>query len=165
MKLQECDILMFKGSDLFSTLIRMFTWSKYSHAGILIRNGMNNTVGEALAKGFEINDYGQGLTHMIENNVVDVYRMPGLTQEQRDKILAYVNDSMGSDYDWFNIFQIAVFTITGEWVGKDNPKKLICTEAVIRAFNKAGIRLVGNKPMYAVKPSDLADDDTLDKKK
>lgn len=93
MELKKADIILVHGDCFISDLIKDVQNSKYSHVAGIVRE---NEIVEA--QGFEITGF-EGLHKYIGQ--ADVYRCDSLTDEQRDKIVAYAESQVGSHYDWF----------------------------------------------------------------
>lgn len=96
MKLKIGDIVLIKGEDFTSKVIREIEDSKYSHAAGIVRE---NEIIEA--QGFKRTDY-QPLT--IYHGYIDIFTCDILTEEQRKQIVKYVENEVGSHYDWILLF-------------------------------------------------------------
>jgi len=167
-KLKKGDILLFKGegnwknfwkskTNFFQFMIKIGTMSPYCHAGIVLDVKDDYiTIGEALDNGFVIWDsYGHIQDKIMSSNIV-VYRDTSLSVKERNLIVKEAYKLEGKPYAWWDIFAIIIYIITGKVIKTTNTKKLICSEAVARAYFNAGFILVPDKDLDLVTPQDLA---------
>lgn len=143
---QEYDILLYKGSNIFSRSIKRFTKSKYSHVAIVLDK--YHIV--------EINfNYKLSIRHLnYRKRKYDIYRVKNLTDNNKQLISEYIQNNLKTEYDFKEIVRILLPFL----YLKDNNKRLICSEFVYDCFNYAGIQLVSKD---SVTPEDIADSTLL----
>ena len=138
-------IALYRGRSWISRLIRWRTWSPYSHAAWLCRDG---TVIEAWPGGVQ---WVSGLlTQHKERTVVEVYEIVGLTEEQRTRIETFLVDQIGKPYDYL--------AILGFMLRKplQKPSRWFCSELIFSACQSAGVNLLARIPPWKVSPDMLA---------
>lgn len=168
MRTKPGDILLFKGmqsddkfTKIFEWLIKRVTKSNYCHVAILL-DPKNNTVAQALPKGFSVSNYNELLDTYISNGKVDVYRCKDkLTDEQVRILTKTVRNWEGVPYDWLDIVEIGISYIFHKKTGFRRSNALICSEAVDIAFQIINVDLVPNKDSDMVTPGDVALSDKL----
>ena len=143
MKFKKGDILLFKnGTSFYSKMIQWATSSKYSHVGLLLDPDPKKlTTGEALSKGFHIQDSYGWIDKLIEEDKVDVFRYQRLGANQAQSIVDFAYSIEGTKYDWMDIFDIGVLVLTGARIKTGSANKYICSEAVAKAYGRLDIQL------------------------
>ncbi len=157
MELKKGDIFLYKnGTSLYSKIIKHFTKSKYSHVGLLLDADPNKlTTGEALSRGFVIQDSMGWIDKQIKLGNVDVYRYPSLGKNQAQSIVDFTYSIKDAGYDWLDIFDIAVFTITRDKIQTGSINKYFCSEAVAKAYTLINADLCPRKLDDEVTPRDI----------
>lgn len=136
-----------KGTALISWLIRLVTFSKYSHCLIYIKgNPKEKEVWEA--------DGDKSLSYIPLDEKVkkqtDFYEI--IEPFSEEELESYMDLMVGAKYDYLDLVRCLLIETSGIWkkfVRKIIPideKKLICSEAVREAFRYAGVDLCeGNR--------------------
>jgi hypothetical protein len=148
--LQPGDVILVDGTDKVSAAIRYLTQSSWSHAAMY--------VGDVLAKKSDA-----GEPHVIiEMNLGEgcvsaplskfrfaptrVCRPVGLTAPDRDKVVQYMIDRIGLQYDTRHVFDLARFLIPQppvpvRWrrqmlaLGSGDPTRAICSTLIAQAYH------------------------------
>lgn len=119
-----------------SRLIRWITKGKASHAWIGFYDPCLDVrlVMQAEAWGFEVRTWSRWKS---QNRLVAEFK-PSLPMA---KSLSWIARSLGVKYDWRSAFFVGLRRWFGTWLkGRFNsPKKLMCSEAVIRLLQHAGV--------------------------
>lgn len=138
-------IALYKGRSWISRIIRWRTWSPYSHAAWLCRDG---TVIEAWPGGVQ---WVSGLlAQHKEQTTVEVYEIVGLTEEQRTRIETFLVAQIGKPYDYLAILGFMLRKPLQE------PSRWFCSELVFSACQSAGVNLLARIPSWKVSPDLLA---------
>lgn len=159
-------IVLFSGNKLISWAIKLCTWSKWSHAGILIENDDGSVnVYEALKEGFVKSNYAlEDLKSLISKGdveiLVPVIKIKPQRLETSSKAL------LGEPYGYLDIFLILVDIISRMWKGRDlyvldTNRQIICSEAVARVLYDASDKQIDfvrefKKPYSYITPKDLS---------
>ena len=162
-----CDIILSKSNTLIGAGIRsetqqaaidtnFFTKSNWNHAALIVREGEQLKVAEALAGGItvrELDFYTRPRSDMLDAALLR-YRYT-LADWQKQKINRYALGKVGAKYDFLGIVGFLLKIVLGL---RFNPlasdEKLFCSEFIARAFGKAHIQLTPNAPQLT-SPEDL----------
>ena len=134
-------IALYKGTSFISRIIRWRTWSDYSHAAWVCRDG---TVIEAWVGG--VRRVPGLLSQHKEDTTIELYEVAGLTEDQRDRIEAFLAAQIGKPYDYTAILGFALRKDT------QNPAKWFCSELVFAGCQSAAINLLARIPPWKVSP-------------
>lgn len=130
--------------------IRLFTRSKWNHAGILVSH--KRTV-EAFGRRVR---FGRPTAYRTV-----LWSGETLTEVQRQKIIVEAIGDVGKGYGWADIIALGLWTWGIRWAWLDrivaNQKRLICSQLVAQCYADAGITLIPGKRPQQVTPGDLAD--------
>lgn len=128
MELKKYDILLKKnGKSIINKIIHFCTNDIYNHAQLYI--GDYHIV-DAMPNGVKIRNFDNSLGEF------DVYRYTGkITNEQYKKIEEFIQKTINAKYDFLQLMLQALHINFG------TPKKYICIELVIKAFEYAGINM------------------------
>lgn len=168
-KLRQADIILTQGNSASSTVIRVSTISKYSHAVLYVGN--NNIIHALTDKGVNKDTLNNMLS---ETALADVYRLETLNQKQRDAIVAYAYTQIGREYDYSeaagsadhsSILALPLGLISPKLLvaglvtslelrrrsnKEGNRDQLFCSELVVAAYQSAGVNIYsGNPSAYA----------------
>jgi uncharacterized protein YycO len=156
MELKPCDLILVHGdkNNFISREIEKITNSQYSHVAGYIGE---NTLIEA--EGFE--KTGQVPLSKYDE-MYDVYRFEGLTNEKKDLILGFVNGQIGGRYDYF-LLVIELFRYVFHKVlpYKEPFGSNICSQLWSKAFRSVGIDLTPN--ILYPSPKDISESKLLTK--
>jgi hypothetical protein len=144
-KLKIADIILTTDKQSYlSAAIRKATKGHWSHAALVffIPNKkllFNNTlVIEALDNGIEIHRI-QKYTRYLDQFDIGVKRVPGLTDELREKVLAFMLNNVDVPYDFTRLFAYLLKKILGNFVEKYkerliNKDDFVCSTFAQKAF-------------------------------
>jgi uncharacterized protein YycO len=148
------DVLLLRSKSFLSWVIRKLTRGHYSHCAVFTSP---DTLVEATFDGV----YCSPLSKFLDDKTltIEVRRVEGLTQEEADRIVSFVREQCGCDYDLlqviglffttiFHTSKIMLFNVDGEW---------LCSELVSVAFFSAGVNLfdLSKVNIYNITPTDL----------
>ena len=162
MKLENCDLLFYKGGTgniglrFIQWAIKRITRGPYCHVGILIGAGDNRTVGEAWTTGFKIHDYYGYFDKEVEARRIIIKRIKGLTKEQKSIIIKEVKSYKNTPYDYLDILDIFFKSIFNIETKFGNSSSLICSESVDKALIVAGVDLVPENDSDETNPNEMA---------
>ena len=147
--LQPADVLLVEGNQKIATAIKYLTQSTWSHAALY--------VGDVLGKP---GDNGEALT-LVEANVGEgvvaaplsihakfntrICRPVGLTEQERNSVVAFAVARIGQQYDTRNIIDLARYLfptppVPVRWrrrmiaLGSGEPTRAICSTLIAQAF-------------------------------
>lgn len=119
-----------------SFLIRLFTWSRWSHCGVV----MGDKVIESTATGGVIESTLDDFKHRYKSHeICNMVNYRGWQQRAKNQL--------GKDYDWLAIFSLV---LRGKW---SKPNKWFCSELVAYSsgiFRKERITRITPEDCYKV---------------
>ena len=144
--MREFDLLFYKGDGFISKIIKKVTAPPYSHVALVLDN---YHVVEADWK------HPLSIRHISYSSWdYDIYRVEGLTEEHKEKIRRYINETISAGYDYKLVLShLFKYFFKGKLL--NSPSRYDCSEWVTLAFLYAGIELLPNKQPFEVAPSDL----------
>lgn len=119
LNLKVGDCLLYTGKSLLSRIIRIKTWSRFSHAEVYIGDGKAITSRETGTKYYEF----------TRDNLTCVLRPNSSLDVEAGK--RWFDTVVGQRYDTFGLLRF--FTI-----GEQSKEKQFCSEAVTRFYRAAG---------------------------
>ena len=136
-------VLLFKGGDWISWVVKWQSRSIYSHAALLIPGTLTC-----------IESYpGVGVRHRDltaeDLDRADIYDVAGLTPEGWQKAIEFAEKQMGKSYDW-----LGVFRFMDKVPARDN-NRWFCSELVHKSIAEGGVRLLERIPSAEVSPMHL----------
>lgn len=134
-------VLLFRGREPLSAMIRWQTRSVYSHAALLLDNGC---VIEA------ISGRGVRLVPPIDLSAVDVFDVSGMSERQWGRAIQFARHQIGCGYDYWAIIRF----ISRNRMPYNH--KWFCSELVFAAIAQAGVNLLERVEPWAVSPGLLA---------
>jgi hypothetical protein len=139
-------------NKITSRIIRWITRGSVSHAWIAFYDHCLDTrlVMQAEIWGYEVRPRHRW-EH--ENILIAEYQPP----KQLDKSVRWIAQSLGVKYDWTSAMFAGLRRWLGRWVtGRfRSPKKLMCSEAVIRCLRHGGITAVSDLDPETTSPAQL----------
>lgn len=139
------------GNSFISRMIRYFTKSKFSHVEVLFDGGF--TVGSREFSGVvhgTINDFIKPVYFFFYDGINQ--KPLRLTKQQHDKIISFLQDSIGKKYDYKGIW--GYLSNRRE---RNCPDSYFCSELVFEAFNHAGIRFLNREGGHFITPQNIAE--------
>jgi hypothetical protein len=149
--MQSGDVLLFRGRGLLSSIIRVFTRSTYSHAGLVFRYHDHVYCLEAVGVGVRLSPVSLLLEHYPDG----IYFF-GLGAEEpvREAALGFGFRQLCRPYDVLGLVWFALALIFGRRRPEGSDQRWFCSELVAAAYRMAGLPLTGGLPCYA-SPADL----------
>lgn len=145
--MQEFDLIFYKGDGFISKIIKKVTKSPYSHVALVLDN---YHILEA--------DWKRPLSirHIsYRSQEYDIYRVKGLTEEQKEKLRRYINETISAGYDLKLVLShLFKYFFKGKLL--NSPSRYDCSEWITLAFLYAGIELLPSKQPFEVTPADLS---------
>jgi uncharacterized protein YycO len=145
------DLIIVKGLTWIGKEIESITKSEYSHIAGLVKT---NELIEAA--GFRKTGY-QGLDYYA--GLADIFICPSVTEEQREIIVNYTIQEVGSQYDYLLILWEAIRYMTHVLLPYTEMKSRICSTLWSDAYLAAGIDLCPGVKYPS--PGDLAKSKSL----
>ena len=139
--MEHIDIILADTRGPFSTLIKAVTWSRWSHAALVINDGM---IAEATLQGGVHYSSLEGLKK--RSNAWVVLRVP---VKSRDDVILAMDAIIGRPYDLQGVFGIG---IKRDWQEND---AFWCSEAVYYAIHKTGNEFFRAEAMHRITPEHL----------
>jgi len=137
-------IRLVSGKGLSSSLIKIGTFSKWSHVDLMTRDG--KLLGARMDGGVQIREAGYDVP-FVEQAYVDV----PLTASREEAVWRFALEQVGKGYDMSAILGIA---FRRDWREDD---KWFCSELVAAAFEAAGKPLLNTQEMRnRITPRDIA---------
>ena len=134
-------LLFTRRRHIGSWLIRMFTWSEYSHVDIVLGNGF--VLGAVAPDGVTIQPYWHRIDMASKAVMMD------LPVKSIDDAIAYAHKQIGKPYDWLGVVGIG---LRRNWQEDD---KWSCAELVANAASVAGQKPFDDRFMYRITPQHL----------
>lgn len=151
--LQVGDIILVEGNQRFSTAVKYLTQSTWSHAAIYVGHvdGLPGSVDGApsiIEADLKNGVVAAPLSKYAEFNT-RICRPFGLNDDGRQKVVAFMVDSIGMNYDLKNVIDLARYLIPTppvpiRWrrnmlaLGSGDPTRAICSTRIAQAFQSVG---------------------------
>jgi len=146
------DLILVRGNDLLDRAIERVEHSPYSHVAGYVGDGLI-----IQAEGFRRTDYGALSFYGGQG----VFTCPGLTDEQRRRIVAYVEAQVGTHYDYlclaWELARYALHLALPRWVERE---RFLCSTLWADAYLSAGVDLCPG--VWFPSPADLAQSPLLE---
>jgi Permuted papain-like amidase enzyme, YaeF/YiiX, C92 family len=148
--LQPGDILLVDGRDKVSAAIRYLTQSSWSHAAMYVGDRLGRSTADGDPHDLIEMNLGEGCVSVpltkYRSSPTRICRAVGLTPSDRDKVVQYMVDRLGLQYDTRNVFELARFLIPhppvpARWrrqmlaLGSGEPTRAICSTLIAQAFH------------------------------
>lgn len=140
--IKRVDIIFYRGSGFMSSLIRFFTWGKYSHVALRFENG-------DLWESYP----GKGVRCGQESSATnpETYTL-WVSDVSEDLLRGFLRQQRGKGYDYFGVLRF--IPRIGRYVG--TPKRWFCSELVFEALYFAGVRVLNHIRGNKVSPASLS---------
>lgn len=165
--IQNGDILLFRGHRIFSRMIRFFSGSEYSHAGLAVWWNRRLMVMEVLSSGLILRTMSRSVSRYFGH--VDLFSTKkSLPAAKRQKMIEFAQEELGKKYSVAHLLQAGVYRIFG--LGSPDERtlrrveKMICSEFISRVYLKAGIDLKKGMESSFTTPGDISLSPALMKK-
>ncbi len=145
--LQPGDILLVEGNTRISVAIKYLTQSSWSHACLYVGEPGAPSSSESMVEADLRNGVRMvSLDHYAEYNL-RICRPVGLSEKDRDELIAFAKSKLGHQYDLRNVFDLLRYLIQKPPVpvhwrramiafGSDEPTKAICSTLIAEAFQQ-----------------------------
>lgn len=150
---KDADVLLFSGNGLSSLFIRLISWSKYSHVGLVVRQRGRVLCAEATGAGVHLVIMSE-LTKKYDGRI-DYFEWVDGTDDERDRALGFVFDQLGKPYDFGSGMRFAMALMFGTIQKHVANQKWFCSELVAKAFEKAGMSWFDGRETDYISPNDL----------
>lgn len=131
-------LLFSTNNGIGARLIRLGTWSKYSHCDVFTEDG--SIIGAVPFKGVIEYDPSIRLKNQYEICVIE--------NVDAAKVIEGVKQQLGKSYDWTGVMSLSIHR---DW---HSPDKWFCSELLAWAVERAGTPVI-NKYSNRVTPQDL----------
>ena len=159
-KIRDGDILLYKGQTFISYLIKIFTKSEYSHAGIAVWWNERLMVMEAIRKGVIVNPLRRSVNR-YKGSVEWFSCTKEIDDPDRRKMIIFAQGELGKDFGFWLLFWFA-FMISFFYRNLDKrdafrrEKKLFCSLYVAEIYHQADIDLKRDRSDRFTSPADIA---------
>jgi hypothetical protein len=164
---KDCDILMFKGEGLLSSIIKWKTKSVYSHAGLAVWWNDRLMVLEAVGKGVEARPISYTLKHY--HGSIDYFRPKedsGINDDDRSKMIVYAQEQLGKEYAKKHLVKFFFKLLFNRKLSKKDESgpvsKFFCSQYVSAVYQKAGFDLKINLSDKFTSPEEIASSPLLE---
>lgn len=146
--LRPCDVLLVEGNSRISTAIKYLTQSTWSHAALYV-GGAPATRGDAEPAALVEADLVEGVRmvplSMYADHHTRICRPIGLSDDDRERVVADAMACVGQTYDLKNVFDLARYLLPTPPVptrfrrrmlalGSGEPTRAICSTLIARLF-------------------------------
>lgn len=138
---QRGKVLLFRGGDPISWLVKVQTRSQYSHAAILLENG-RSCVESYPGSGVRIRQLTDA-----DFERIDIYDVKGMTDEMWRTAINFSLEQLDKGYDWRSVLRFV------SKVPSSDNSRWFCSELVFKAIAVAGVRLLDRVPSAEVSPA------------
>ncbi|HEY1170247.1 MAG TPA: YiiX/YebB-like N1pC/P60 family cysteine hydrolase [Verrucomicrobiae bacterium] len=140
-------IALHRGKGFIARAIRWQTRSVYSHASIVLEES------ECVVEAREFEGVRMVLWRDVvaSGEVVDLFRVKGLTEEAEECVREFLWEQMGKAYDYTMVARF----ISRRQEERASSGKWFCSELVFAALAKAGVRLLERVEAWEVSPGML----------
>jgi len=149
------DVLLFKTSGFYASLVKLFTKSDYTHSALYIGGGV---IIESDFGGVQINL----LTHKYKDVPMSIYRHNTANEFELRNVRNWAITQIGKGYDYLGILGIVYHGSMGDKHNSfDMADRYWCHEFVMDAYINAGLKVDIEKDTYLVNPSDIVKDNNF----
>lgn len=149
---------MYRGKSLVSRLIRRFTRSKYSHAGLAVWWNERLMVMEAVGKGVIVTSLSANVAH-YDGQVEWFTSTQEIPEANRIQLVQFAQQELGKEYDSWKLVLFGLFILLGKSVETRDKlrreQKLFCSYYVAQAYNSIGRDLKQNVSDRFMTPDDI----------
>ncbi len=138
---QRGKVLLFRGGDPISWLVKVQTRSQYSHAAILLEDG-KSCVESYPGSGVRIRQLTDA-----DFDRIDIYDVKGMTDEMWRTAINFALEQLDKGYDWRSVLRFV------SKVPSSDNSRWFCSELVFKAIAVAGVRLLDRVPSAEVSPA------------
>lgn len=137
----KAKIIFSTQSSIFSLLIRLFTFSKYSHVSLQISE--NEIIDSTFSKGVSKRSLEDLLSKSSRYEILEIDAI------EIDQILPWLESQIGKPYD---IMAVLALPFTRKWTGDD---KWFCSEYLTVGLYNAGLKIFNKHTTSRITPEML----------
>ncbi len=170
-RIQDGDVLMYSGRKLIAWLIRLITWSRYSHAGIAVKWNDRYMAMESIwpmvildPLSYSVKRYKGGVDWYScnEENPPDKQ----LDADKRLKMIKFAQKELGRPYPLGKLISfLFLFLLKRKTTEEDRLRRydteFTCSEYVARVYNYIGLDLMKYRADRFTSPKDIANSPLL----
>jgi uncharacterized protein YycO len=134
-------VVLFKGGDPISWLVKWQTRSVYSHAALLIP-GTRTVIESYPGSGVRIR-----FLNASDLERVEFYDVKGMDEEQWQSAISFARAQIGAGYDWWSVLRFV-----SKRPARENGR-WFCSELVHKAISEQGIRILERIPSAEISPA------------
>jgi len=158
-KIRDCDIIMYRGEGISSSLINWATGSSYTHAGITVWWNERLMIMEAASTGVVISPLSRNLEKY--KGRADWYSCNlEITEEKRKEMTVFAQAELGKEYAMFEAILFGLYLKFKKNLDVsdilEKKKKLFCSQYVAQIYNSTGHDLKKNRNDMFMSPDDIA---------
>lgn len=155
---RDADVLLFRGTGLFSAFIRKISHSEYSHVGLVVLQHGRVLCAESTGQGVQL----KVMSTLVEqyHGGIDYFEL-NATDEQREKALHFVFGQLGKPYDNGSGLRFAMALMFGTTRKHVDNDEWFCSELVAQAFRAADMHWFDGQATDYISPGDLSEVDDL----
>ncbi len=167
-EIKDGDILLYSGRNIVSLLIRVFTWSRYSHAGIAVHWNNRLMAMESIWPMVIVNPLSLSLQR-YKGGVDWCSCTKEILDDKRLEMVKFAQQQLGLHYSLPKLlsFLLMVF-FKRRTTERDRLKRyeteVTCSEYVARIYNSIGLDLMKHKADRFTTPKNIAESPLLGKK-
>lgn len=165
--IKDGDVLMFRGGYRISSLIKWFTISDYSHAGIAVWWNKRLMVMEADKPGVVVTTLKRKIS-VYRGKVEWFVCNRDISQDDRMKMVIFAQDELGKSFAKWRALLFGLKARLGIELNAIDKltkhDKLFCSEYVANIYRQADIDLAEDKADEFTSPKNIADSKLLTKK-
>ncbi len=166
-QIRNGDVLMYRGRSFVSRLIRCFTKSRYSHAGLAVWWNDRLMVMEAVRKGVIVNPLSVNVAR-YDGRVEWFASVNEIPENERIELVRFAQQELGKEYATWKIIAIGLAILFGKSIEtKDKlrrERRLFCSYYVAQAYNSIGKDLKTQVSDRFMTPDDIASSPILQRK-
>lgn len=160
--MRDCDVILLKGKSLFAKVIKPWTYSQYSHAGLILTAQIGGIESRCVIEALEPNGVRmyplwRYLNDCRKDNIgIDLF--PVNVPLDHDAVARFAFSTLGARYvtpwqfveSFGNIYRWVKGKLGGNTERNLNPDRFFCSEWVMDALEAGGLTLT--RPAYRTAP-------------
>lgn len=167
-EIKNGDVLLYSGKKPIALLIRLITWSRYSHAGIVVRWNDRLMAMESIWPMVILNPLSFSLER-YKGGVDWCSCIDEIPDDRRLEMIRFAQKELGLRYSLLKLFAFLFMIFfkrktTEEDRLKRYETQLTCSEYVARTYNSIGLDLMKHKADRFTTPKDIANSPLLGRK-
>jgi len=167
-EIKNGDVLLYSGRKPVALLIRLITWSRYSHAGIVVHWNDRLMAMESIWPMVIVNPISFSLKR-YKGGVDWCSCIDEIPDNKRDEMIRFAQKELGLRYSLLKLFSfLFMLFFNGRTTEEDRLKRyeteLTCSEYVARTYNSIGFDLMKHRADRFTTPKDIANSPMLGKK-